>query len=130
MAVPVEKPQRRLRVLVVDDNIDQVRTMAFLVKDNGHHVDYAINGIVALDMAQRTKPDVVILDIGLPDTSGFYVAKQIRQSAGQNTRIIGITGMDINRQEAIAKGFDELLAKPVSFAEIEAALARVAGEFK
>ncbi len=108
------KAHRRLRVLVVDDNIDQVHTMAYLLKDLGHHVDFAINGIVALDLAQRTRPEVVILDVRLPDASGLELARQLRRNPELRTaRIIGITGTPVKREEALAAGFDELLQKPL-----------------
>src|SRR3954465_7860767 len=107
-------PKAVLRILVVDDNIDQVHTMAYLLKDRGHHVDYAINGIVALDLAQRTKPEVVLLDIKLPDTTGLELARQFRLNPDlKNTRIIGITATPLKREEAIAAGFDELHKKPL-----------------
>jgi CheY-like chemotaxis protein len=108
------KQQKQLRILVVDDNIDQVHTMAYLLKDRGHHVDYAINGIVALDLVQRTKPEVVLLDIKLPDTTGLELARQFRLNPDlKNTRIIGITATPLKREEAIAAGFDELHKKPL-----------------
>lgn len=109
-----DKPHKRLRILVVDDNIDQVHTMAYLLRDRGHHVDYAINGIVALDVAQRTKPEVVFLDIHLPDTSGLKLARQFRRNPElKNVRIIGITGTPLKREEALAAGLDDLQKKPL-----------------
>ena len=107
-------PRRQLRVLIVDDNLDQVHTMSYLLRDRGHHVDYAINGIVALDLAQRTRPEVVVLDIGLPDASGFLVARQLRRVPHlRNVWIIGVTGLAVERNEALASGFNELLKKPL-----------------
>jgi len=126
LVVPKEEPERRLRVLVVDDNLDQVHALAYLVKDAGHHADYAINGIVALEIAQRTKPDVVLLDIFLPGVTGFEVVRQLRLNPElRNVHVIGMTGHHVERSEALAKGFDQLLTKPVDFAQIEAALARL-----
>src|SRR5579859_5222206 len=123
VAAPSEGKQRKLRVLVVDDNIDQVHALAFLVKDSGHHVDYAINGIVALEMAQRTKPDVLLLDVFLPDTTGFEIVRQLRRNPElKSMHVIGITGSHVERSEALANGFDQLLTKPVDFGKIEAAL--------
>jgi CheY-like chemotaxis protein len=108
------KPHRRLRILVVDDNIDQVHTIAYLLKDRGHHVDYAINGIVALDLAQRTKPEVVLLDVKLPDTSGLELARQFRRNPElKGVRIIGITATPLSSEDALAAGFDELHKKPL-----------------
>src|SRR5258707_5392436 len=82
----------RRKVLVVDDNIDHVRSIALLLRSSGHTVDYAINGIVALHMAQRFKPQVVLLDLGLPDVHGAEVARQIkRDPALKGVRIVAIT---------------------------------------
>src|SRR4030095_7785261 len=60
-----------LRVLVVEDNLDQVHTLAILLRLDGHQVDFAINGYVAIDVAERFKPDVVLLDLGLPGLDGY-----------------------------------------------------------
>jgi len=123
-AAPKKAPQRALRIIVVDDNLDQVHTLAYLLKDRGHQVDYAINGIVALDLAQRLKPNVMLLDIGLPDASGTAVARKLRRLPGfENLFIVGITGQSISRDEAIRGGFDELLRKPIDTACLDALLA-------
>ena len=126
MGQAIPKALRRLHVLVVDDNIDQVRTLAYLVKDCGHDVDYAINGIVALDLAQRTKPDVILLDIFLPDASGFELVRQIRRNPElKDAYVIAITGHHVERSEAALNGFDQLLTKPINFHDVQAALAKV-----
>jgi CheY-like chemotaxis protein len=126
VAAPIEETHRKLRILVVDDNIDQVRALAWLVKDCGHHADYAINGIVALELAQRTKPDVLLLDVFLPDTTGFELVRQLRLNPEmKDVHVIGITGQHVERSEALANGFDQLLMKPVEFRHVEAALSRV-----
>ncbi len=126
--VPALEAERRrpLRVLVVDDNIDHVRTMAYLVRDSGHHVDYAINGIVALELAQRTRPDVVILDVFLPDTNGFELARELRKNPQlKEAYVVGVTGRDVERAVAMQNGFDELLHKPVHFRLIDELLSRI-----
>jgi len=106
--------KKRLHILVVDDNIDQVRTLTYLLRDNGHLVDYAINGIVGLDIAERMKPDVVLLDIRLPDASGLEVVRRLRSSGAlKGTRIVGMTAYEISREDALKAGFDELYRKPV-----------------
>ena len=66
----------KLRVLVVDDNLDTVHSMAMLVKMMGHEVQFAINGFAALEVAREFRPDVVLLDIGLPDFSGCEIARR------------------------------------------------------
>jgi len=117
-------PKKVLRVLVIDDNLDQVHTLAYLISDCGHHADYAINATVALDLAQRLKPDVILLDLALPDASGVALARKLRALPGlQTVYLVAITGTRISREEAIAAGFNEYLRKPVQFAALEALLA-------
>ena len=117
-------PEFALRILVVDDNLDQVHTLAYLLKDRGHSVDYAINGIVALDLAQRVKPHVILLDIGLPDANGMTVARNLRGMPGlEQLFIVGITGQAMSRDDALRGGLDELLKKPIDPAVLDSLLA-------
>ena len=111
------KGNPKLRVLVVDDNIDHVRSLALLFEVMGHHVDYAINAIVAVDVAFRFKPDVVVLDLLLPDGHGAQVCRQIRMNPElSRTRVYGITGSkdEKDRRHALDAGCDEVLLKPIS----------------
>ena len=108
------KPKRR--VLVVDDNIDNLRSLTLLFEVMGHHVDYAINAIVAVDIARRFRPDVVILDLLLPDGHGAQVCRQLRLNPELNgTRIYAITGSknEKDRKQALDAGCDEVLLKPI-----------------
>jgi CheY-like chemotaxis protein len=115
-SVKASSNRGKRRILVVDDNIDNLRSLTLLFDVMGHHVDYAINAIVAIDIAARFKPDVVILDLLLPDGHGAQVARQIRMNPElARTRIVGITGSkdekDVRR--ALEAGCDEVLLKPV-----------------
>lgn len=104
------------RVLVVDDNLDTVHTTALLLRDRGHDVEFAINGIAALFIAQRFRPKVVLLDLSLPDSDGVDIARQLRHHPDlKNVRIIAITGRggEENRARAMSAGCDEYLMKPV-----------------
>ena len=105
------------RILVIDDNLDNVRSLALLFDAMGHHVDYAINATAAVDMAVSMKPDVVFLDVLLPDGHGANVCKELRRhSALSRTRIYGITGSPrmLDLQLALDAGCDDVLRKPVS----------------
>ena len=109
-------------MLVVDDNIDNVRSLTLLFDSMGHHVDYAINAIVALDVAKRFKPDVVILDLLLPDGHGAQVCRQIRLNPElRGARIYGITGStnDVDRRRAMDAGCDDVLLKPIPPEKLE-----------
>ena len=124
MNATVLKPQHAIarRVLVVDDNLDQVRSLALLFHAMGHHVDYAINATAAVDMAVSMKPDVIFLDILLPDGHGATVCRELRRhSVLSKTRIYGVTasGRMLDHQLALDAGCDDVLRKPVSPATYE-----------
>src|SRR4051812_49600874 len=90
--------QSKRRVLVIEDNIDGMRSMVMLIKMMGHDVEFAINGFAALDIAKTFKPDVILLDIGLPDFTGDKIARQLKFELGfERTRIIAVTGLPLNQ---------------------------------
>jgi len=114
------------RILVVDDSIDGVRALALLLHTMGHHVDYAINGTAAVDLAARMKPDVVFLDLLLPDGHGAKVCEEMRKRPElKHTRIFGVTASPrmIDHQLALDAGCDDVLKKPVSPATYERLIA-------
>ena len=120
----------RRRVLVVEDNLDSVHSMAILVKMMGHEVQFAINGFAALAIAREFRPDVVLLDLGLPDFNGCEVARQLRyEEALRNTRFIAISALPAQqyRQLALKAGCDEFYAKPINPNVLEALLASPRG---
>jgi CheY-like chemotaxis protein len=116
----------RRRVLIVEDNLDAVHSMAMLVKMMGHECQFAINGFAALDIARRFRPDVILLDIGLPDFKGDDIARQLRWEPGlEQTRIIAVTALpDADRQRALDAGCDEFYRKPLDPVMLEQLLAR------
>lgn len=104
-------------VLVIEDDIDNARSIALLLGCMGHKVEYAINGIAGLHLAQQIRPRVVILDLKLPDIHGAEMARQIRGHPDlKNVRIIAITGSNFqnDHDRARAAGCDEVLTKPVA----------------
>jgi CheY-like chemotaxis protein len=107
---------QRRRVLVVDDNLDHVQSLALLLKSLGHETEFAITGQAALIAARRFRPDVVILDLGLPDMDGVLVCRQLKQELGfEHVRILVVTGSgrDGDRERVIDAGCDQFLQKPV-----------------
>jgi len=128
---PTEKAQPSgpsLRVLVVDDNVDTVTTLASLVKESGHDVRTAYDGSAVLEAALDYRPNVVLLDIGLPGLNGFEVAKRLRQQpALQNTVLVALTGygQESDRQRSREAGFDHHLVKPGDFGKVLQILATV-----
>src|SRR4051812_20616256 len=123
-----EKSLPPLSVLVVDDIDDVLQTTAELLANLGHQVRVAKSGAEALRLAAAEKPDVVLLDIGLPDMDGWSVAEQLRgQSAGKQPLIIAVTGYGspVARLQSEHAGFDLHLVKPADPAELIALLTRV-----
>ena len=117
---PEQQPKRR--VLIVEDNLDAVHSMATLVKMMGHQVEFAINGFAALDVARRFRPEVILLDIGLPDFKGYNIARQLKWEPDlAKTRIIAITGRPMSevRQKALDAGCEQVFAKPMDPAKLE-----------
>jgi two-component system CheB/CheR fusion protein len=110
------------RVLLVDDNGDSVDTMATLLNLLGYITQVARNAQEALDAMPGFAPDVIVLDIGLPDQNGYAVCQQIRlMPQGRDARIIALTGWGRpeDKQEALDAGFDAHLTKPVDVAVLE-----------
>jgi CheY-like chemotaxis protein len=117
-----------LRVLVVDDNVDTVTTLAMLVQEAGHEVRTAFDGSAVLEAALDYRPNVVLLDIGLPGLNGFEVAKQLRQQPVlQDAVLIAMTGYgrEVDQRRSREAGFDHHLVKPGDFAKVLRILATV-----
>jgi PAS domain S-box-containing protein len=106
------------RVMVVDDNVELALGLARLLKLLGHDVRIAHDGPTALDSARSFKPEIVLLDIGLPGLDGYQVAMQLRQEGyGRSVRLIAITGYghEEDRTRSREAGFDHHLVKPIEF---------------
>ena len=116
------------RVLVVDDNQDAADSLAMLLAVRGDEVRVAYDGAQALEVERDFAPDVVLLDIGLPELSGYDVALRIREKRGDRTLIVAITGWgqekDLRRAEEA--GIDHHFTKPVDFAALLALIERTA----
>ena len=112
---PTVLPARR-RVLVVDDNVDAADGLAMLLRAHGLDVQVAYRGAEAIALATAVKPDVVLLDLGLPDMPGEEVAHRLRQDTrASEARLIAITGwgQEADRARTREAGFDLHLVKPV-----------------
>lgn len=120
-----------LRLLVADDERDTVLTLMMLLRHEGFEVRGAYSGDEALAAAQETKPDAVILDIGMPGMSGYAVAQQLRAMfpPGRGPVLIAISGRwtkSSDRMLAQLAGFDHHLLKPCDPAELIALLQKAA----
>jgi signal transduction histidine kinase len=118
-----------LRILLIDDNADSASGLAQCLESLGHAVRISHSGKEGIAAVHRHSPDIVLLDIGLPDLDGYEVAQRLRQDKSHNElRIIAMTGFsgEANRSRARQAGFDHYLVKPVNFEELINLLTREA----
>jgi two-component system CheB/CheR fusion protein len=104
------------RILVVDDNADAARSLATLIRRIGHEVQIAGDGPIALQTAQDFRPQIILLDIGLPGMDGYEVARKVRQQPGlAKVQLVAVTGYSPqdNRLRSDESGFDRFLVKPL-----------------
>lgn len=120
---PLDRSEgKRLTVLVVDDNVDAAQTLAMLIEAMGHDVHVLHDPRGALQRAEEVRPDLCLLDIGLPYIDGIRLARMFRESPAFGAlRLAAVTGygQDVDRERALAAGFDSFFVKPLD----EAALA-------
>jgi CheY-like chemotaxis protein/uncharacterized protein YbcI len=119
------EPKKTLRVLIVDDNRDGADALGLLVEALGHEVHVTYGGKQALNVATAFRPDLMLVDLLMPDMGGCEFTKNIRQITGfVKTKIVAVTGQKDNENKALAMraGFDDFLVKPASLAEIQAVL--------
>jgi len=120
--------EKTLRVLVVDDNRDGADALGLLVEDLGNQVHVTYGGTQALDVANTFRPDLMLVDLVMPEMDGCGLVIRLRQiPAFAQTKIVGITGQKTqeDKSSAMKAGFDKVLFKPVARTEIEAVLASV-----
>ena len=117
---------RSRRVLIVDDNHDSADSLAMLLKATGNETHTAYDGHAAVDEAMTFRPEVVLLDIGLPKLNGYDVARRIREKSwGKGMLLVAVTGwgQEHDRQTSKDAGFDHHLVKPVEYTALEKLLA-------
>ncbi len=123
---PIGSSGGSLRVLVVDDNVGAAKMLSMLVKAIGHDVQTAHDGPTGLQTALDYRPDVVLLDIGLPGMNGHEVAQRIRKEPVlKNIVLVAMTGygQDEDRRHSQESGFNHHLVKPGDFKDVQAILA-------
>jgi CheY-like chemotaxis protein len=116
----------RCKVVIADDNRDAADSLKLLLELSGHDTFVAYNGQQALDLGVRERPSAFILDVGMPDMTGYEVARRIRQQAwGRGALLLAVTGwgQDDDKEKAKAAGFDYHFTKPVNPRQVEEALA-------
>jgi PAS domain S-box-containing protein len=111
-------PPAHRRILVVDDNVDAAESLAVLLRLDGHVVRAVNDGPTALAAVQAERPDVVILDLGMPGMDGFEVARRLRGQAGSDgVLLVALTGwaQEDDRRRCYEAGFDGHMPKPVEW---------------
>jgi two-component system, sensor histidine kinase len=121
---------RSLRAIVIDDNDDARELMSTLLRNRGHHVLTAGDGVRAVELIREHRPDVALVDLGLPRLDGFGVVETLRRECPDlPTRMVALTGYgaDADRERTRDAGFHEHLVKPVTAAAVLACLGPLAG---
>jgi DNA-binding response OmpR family regulator len=106
-----------LRIVIADDDRDTVLILATILQQEGHQVREVYRGDAVLDEVRAGKPDVVLLDIGMPGQTGFEIARSIRQELGrERPLLIAVTAWNQPSAKVLGKlvGFDHYLTKPYS----------------
>jgi CheY-like chemotaxis protein len=122
---------RSSRILVVDDNQDAARTLARLLRILGHETRTANDGGEAVEVAEEYRPELILLDIGLPILNGYDVARTIRDRPwGRDVAIVALTGwgQENDRLRSKEAGIDDHLVKPVDPEHLVRIVAGVRGE--
>jgi PAS domain S-box-containing protein len=121
------KPRKALRILVVDDNVDTAESLAMLLRLSGHEVKTEHTGPKALQTAVSERPDVVLMDIGLPGMEGCQVAERIREHQDlAEMQLIAISGygQEADQRRSKQAGFNHHLVKPVDPAKLQELLSK------
>lgn len=113
---------RPRRIVAADDNRDSLHAVALILRMKGHEVQTAIDGPQALELVRASRPDVALLDIGMPTMDGYEVARRIRREPwGKDVLLVAMTGwgQERDKQDAREAGFDTHLTKPVDLAVLD-----------
>lgn len=127
-AVP---PTGGRRILVADDDQDSAESLAMLFQMMGHDVRSALNGLEAVDVAANFRPDLIVLDIGMPGLDGYEVCRRIRQQPwAQAVVIAALTGWtrDEDKDRSQEAGFDHYLVKPIDPQALTDLVGRISGQ--
>jgi PAS domain S-box-containing protein len=124
-------PTPKYRILVVDDNQLSARSTAIALGLMGHDLATARDGIEGIERARTFQPDVILMDIGLPEMNGHETARRMRQQpGGKNIILIAVTGygQEADRRRSLEAGFDYHLVKPLNFAELKDKLSELCAD--
>jgi CheY-like chemotaxis protein len=119
-----ESHRSPLNILVVDDQLDGAEMVADFLATYGHATRVATLGYEALRLIEEQKPDVLVLDLSLPELDGYEIARLMRSLFGDDIRLVALTGFDTQKARELAQwaGFDAFVAKPFRPSDMETAL--------
>jgi CheY-like chemotaxis protein len=122
-------PEPSRTVLVVDDDADTAQMFAYLLRDLGHAAEYVTSPHCVLEVARRMRPDLIFLDIGMPEVNGWELARLLRRELGAETvRIVAVTGRGApeDHKRSREAGCDAHVQKPIDMALLRSILAHMA----
>jgi signal transduction histidine kinase len=121
------EPARPLLVAVIEDNEDAAHALQHFLQQAGHTVLVAHDGVEGRDLILQRRPDVALVDVGLPGIDGYAIARAVRGSNGPSVRLVAVTGygMPQDRSRAYDAGFDDFLIKPVDVTLLESLLREI-----
>lgn len=118
----MSSPSARRRVLVIDDDVDCADTIAMVLRRLGAEVAVAYSGASGISLFSSFQPDLIFLDIGMPQMDGYDTARELRAAAspGLAVKIVALTGWgrDEDRARTLTAGFDHHLVKPAEMADL------------
>ena len=123
-----ESSDKRYRILVVDDNHLSCKSTAMFLAMMGHELATARDGFEGIERARAFQPNVILLDIGLPQLNGYETARRIREQPwGKNILLIAVTGygQEEDRRRSVEAGFDHHIVKPLNIVELEKKLSEL-----
>ncbi|HKP72387.1 MAG TPA: response regulator [Pyrinomonadaceae bacterium] len=126
-----EQGDRALTVLVVEDFADNRFMMRRLLEMSGYHVIEAVNGREAVEMAERDRPDLILMDLSLPQLDGLDATRRIRELDGLGSvPIVAVSAHDTSdfHADALAAGCNEYITKPIDFDQLEATLKKLSAK--
>jgi PAS domain S-box-containing protein len=125
------RPTARRRILVVDDNVDAASSLAMMLKIMGNEIRTAHDGLEGIEAAETFRPDLILLDIGMPKLNGYETCRRIREEPwGKSIVIVALTGwgQEDDKRRSLEAGFNHHLVKPVEPAALERLLAELKSE--
>jgi CheY-like chemotaxis protein len=122
--MPDMHSSRPLKVVIVDDELDFVEMFAELLRLRGHAVRLATESLAALELLDTEPPDILYLDLGLPELDGYELAREVRHRFGDKIRVVAVTGYNTAQARGLADwaGFDAFISKPVRAHDIDKSL--------